>query len=511
MECYKKMTIILIPVLYAVAMLQFYNVDYFVPDYHLYYEFGKQHLWAKDGFSTLFLLISGLVNISPTKIHLVPLLLMTFSLGCFIYFLSVIVKQSKFFIVGLVGIVSVGVWYYIYGKLFYDIPFTLAFYGISLILVAEMYRKEYQLPNIIMKRFSILLIVMGLCLSWKPYNIFAVAGLASFFMCVPVLKKQLDSICCVRNILRLCFFFLLGWIIGNYGILFNMFTTLKGLAAYPAQCDLQYFFFLKGRLIWDHINDLSFNESNVHLLTLLFVLIVMPLSLKKWILLKFAFFFLCMFCVFIKFFSLGYPWHGFMFSVYVITFYIFILGEWERNRSERNSFYIRFALLTLAIGVQVITTFTLYIPKQVCWFNDTQIICNKLQAHKEDILQVTDKALKNEEGTYDIHCDLKRYKFLDGKDRIPVYVDKNNIKKWDEIFENERFVSDKSPDFIVRIYVDDEERLFDVMPPKIYKGFIKKEVFSEDGVRMAIYRRVEGNDLNLNYGGGDYWHRYKIF
>ena len=213
-----------------------------------------------------------------------------------------------------------------------------------------------------------------------------------------------------------------------------------------------------------------------------------------------------MFCLFIKFFSPGFPWHGFMFSVYVATFFAFILGEFEKKYFGRYLLCISYAGLIVIVGVQAFFTFVTYLPKQIDWFNATELACNKLRAHQDDILRVTEDVLKSNDGTYDIHCDLKRYKFIASKERIPVYVDKTNIDKWNELFKDERYVSNKYPDYVVRIYVEDEDRLSNVMPPKLYNGFECKEVYYDDGVKIALYNRINDNDIDAAYGAGDCWH-----
>ena len=112
---------------YFIAISQFYTINYYVPDFYGYMAMitktGKP--LPVDAFSSLFVTISPLAYVFPFILTIMSLVFLTLSLFLFNYVFYKFKKIDLFDnIVFLVASFSSGCWYYFYGKIYYDFPYT---------------------------------------------------------------------------------------------------------------------------------------------------------------------------------------------------------------------------------------------------------------------------------------------------------------------------------------------------------------------------------------------------
>lgn len=155
-------------IFYFFFLLAFYNTSYFVPDFRLYNSMALNNRKAADGFSSLFIWMASLCNIMPKFMTFASLAMMCLSVYNILFFYYNILWDNihKFLLV-LIVCMSCGVWYYFYGKVFYDIPFSVFTYSLCLLAFMKVYinkedRKKSQ------TWWYILAYLIGLTLSWKP-------------------------------------------------------------------------------------------------------------------------------------------------------------------------------------------------------------------------------------------------------------------------------------------------------------------------------------------------------
>ena len=401
----KKFFISIICLLYFIVCIPFYSNEYYVPDYRLYTSFVEAGYAAKDGFSSLFLLLTGISNYNPHIYHIAILVLITVSL----YFLlnSIESSDNKILISVYASILSFGYWYYLYGKLHYDFPYTLI-NAIACWVILNNFIKQNKFNAKDSKAFFILL---GLLLSWKPYNLFAVA----VFLVISVDKiGLLNSLLFYLKGLHLQF---IGYIIGNFNLLLHLKKTIKGILAYPAQYNLSDFFFQKSRIIWDHINDSPFNISVINIVTLVFLLLIFPILLKKINIIIFNIAITGFFLIFIKKFSPGYAWHGFTFGLYV-TFITIYLSRFITAK------ILKYFLLALV--PQIIINFFYYIPSQYSWNSytksDIQEIKNNSNSILKDIKEDSDKYNRK----FSVITNIQRLFVTRNSENITTYPNRKN-------------------------------------------------------------------------------------
>lgn len=83
----------------------------------------------------------------------------------------------------------------------------------------------------------------------KPHAIFLVAGIVAYLGCQFPINKWMK----VRVIGCLGGAFLVGYVFGNFGLLYDPVQTINGIRAYPAQSNF-IAHILNGQMTtWDHV------------------------------------------------------------------------------------------------------------------------------------------------------------------------------------------------------------------------------------------------------------------
>ena len=391
---------------YFFFMLRFYIIDYNVPDFRLYGSFAEQNFKAKDGFSSLFIWIAGISRIMPKFITISCLLLLTGSIFNFVlFYVRCFFVSLKRFSFVLALTFSCGCWYYFYGKIFYDFPFSafsfsLCLWQVSEIIVKNRNGKEY------FKNWLTFFALSGFTLSWKPYNIFMLAGILLCALAKDETRKiVLFQLSNVKKILCAAVAFIFGYIAGNFNLLISPKATIKGIMAYKASFPFREFLYSKHRIIWDHVNDLPFCFSIFSITVILLLFVLVPLvSNRK----RYAAVFAIMFVflrIFIKRFSPGYAWHGLTFGVFLLVLSLFVFSE------RRGFSKISKVLSVLALAIQLCVTFGFYIPTQIRWHDTTQKAISVLEKENSAILSDIESIVKDFNGkTFYIDEPVKRYK-----------------------------------------------------------------------------------------------------
>ncbi|MGN0740810.1 MAG: hypothetical protein ACI4LX_11635 [Treponema sp.] len=311
----------------------------------------------------------------------------------------------KRFLFVLALTLSCGCWYYFYGKIFYDFPFSvfsfsLCLWQISEIIIKSRNGKEY------FKNWLAFFALSGFTLSWKPYNIFMLAGiLGCAFAKDETRKIVLLQLSHVKKILYASVLFIFGYIAGNFNLLVSPRVTLKGIMAYKASFSFREFLYSKHRIIWDHVNDLPFCISIFSITVMILLFVIVPLiSNRK----RYAAIFVTMFIflrIFIKHFSPGYAWHGLTFGSFLLVLLLFVF-------SERESFSKASKILSVvAVTIQICVTFGFYVPTQIRWHNATQKSIYVLEKENSSILNDVEALVNDFNGqTFYIDEPVKRYK-----------------------------------------------------------------------------------------------------
>lgn len=380
----------LVGLLYFIFMFRFYMIDYNVPDFRLYESFYEDHYLARDGFSTLFIWIAHFAVSAPHKLTIFCLTLLTLAFTNMLLGVSLLFgEESRKWLIGVTFSIACGCWYYFYGKIFYDFPFSAYTYSIALVLVIDLLRKlenESINKKIINIEWLFIIIMLGFMMTWKPYNIFLLVGLwllainnkacAGFFW--GLFKNPLQ-------ILLTFFMFIVGYIAGNYGLLVNPKETIIGIRAYAASSDFIDFLFKGKEQIWDHVNCVSFNDGILSVLSLCLVLFAVPLLLKKWTYLCISLVMILGYALYIYECSPGYLWHGLPFGLFIVSYVIFLIRDIDDNSLNIVGKRLLYGIFIIAILCQGYNCFVHYVPKQINWHNKTQEAITVLENSYEDI------------------------------------------------------------------------------------------------------------------------------
>lgn len=508
-----NIALIIIALGYFLFLLRFYLIDYYVPDMGLYFSFSQLGLPTKDGFCSLFLLIASLTAQSPKLVTLSCLVLLAISMFNYSLFFKGLIYSFKtdgaydlkskkassipcncklniIFAFCILVLYSCCAFYYCYGKIFYDFPFTSFCYSLCLLIalpfwtggfkslresqnanynhlnrndqgndqkemrdnasiqecshaqkVPELNKSSLNINSV--KQWLWLCTMCGFTLSWKPYNIFAIAGMGLLMLVSTNARSELFRLChSIKAILLTPVSFLLGYLVGNFNFFLNPKGAIEGIMAYPAKANFSEFLFFKTRVIWDHINDLPFNLSVMNVVTLTIFMLVLPILLKRfWHLLVSLFMLVCLW-IFVTRFSPGYAWHGFTFGLFIITFVPCLLFDYLRaNKSDKEQQIeelnyhnfngggkLRIGIATFALLLQCIMCFLIYMPIQASWHEATQISIKQLEEHEPEIYR-------------DVKSIIERYKAQDQNKQINIEV---ALKRWHPVPMGLRFRNDFS-------------------------------------------------------------------
>lgn len=424
--------------LYIALLLRFYLVRYDVPDYFLYHRFGREGLPAKDGFSSLFVLLATYDTRYPLVYHLVPL----FCLGTALFALNFAFRPlpwvERTLLLGFS--VSSGIWYYFAGKVFYEFPFIALCLSLSVAAVkAGEKRTGRGWP-------ALALCLMGFGLSIKPFALFGVLGLL-LLVAVDPRTRNLYGTRYRADWLVGTVCFAIGYLCGNYNLLFRFTETVQGLRGYPAHSNLRTHLFDDAKLVWDHVNMASFDSGALNVVSASIILFVLPLLLRNrfylWVNLVIA----TGYAVFIEKFSPGYTWHAFSFCLFIIFALAFMLAEGASLRGTRLLVFRGF--VGVALVLQAYGNFAVYLPKQVAWFDAARSAGEMLEresAHiNREILALADQL----DGTFAINLTYKFTKPVrdDPKGQSPLQV--GDPQGWGSIIVHPRYKAAVGHEYVI--------------------------------------------------------------
>lgn len=137
---------VILSLIYLLVLLRFYIINYYVPDFRGYASWPISNLETYNGYSSLFIQICGFISLAPRFMTVLCLVM----LSCSLFFIA---RGSYYFLynqghikyyLSLIAIYSAGIWYYFYGKTFYDFPFAAISFGILFLIVSKIYVKISQ-------------------------------------------------------------------------------------------------------------------------------------------------------------------------------------------------------------------------------------------------------------------------------------------------------------------------------------------------------------------------------
>ncbi len=410
---------------YFIAMSQFYIVSYYVPDFYGYMAMiiKAEKPLPVDAFSSLFVTISPLAYAFPFVLTIMSLVFLTLSLFLFNYVFYKLKKTDLFdYIVFLVASFSSGCWYYFYGKIYYDFPYTALSFSLALLALYYLLdAKREKAYDFVWYSFPL---ALGFCLSWKAYNIFPVAGLCLLILINKHYFKEFLFKNWLINYLKIGGLFFMGYFIGNFSFLYAPLQSAQGVRGYGASHNLLDHLFLNTRTVWDHVNMSSFDMAVFSVLPLFLILFILPLFVRNKLFLAVSIFMSVCYGVFISYFSPGYVWHGFVFGLFVLTFLLFILIESESIKGKRRLLFR--SIVVIAISLQFLNNFLNYMPKQIAWFNTTQeaisLFENNAAKINLDLLNLTKKI----KGSFHIDVAIKNEAFIR---KIDMETDKKTLRR----------------------------------------------------------------------------------
>lgn len=494
---------------YFVFLLRYYLINYYVPDFRLYFSMAFDGAKARDGFSSLFIWIAGLSAIIPKQLTIFILILMSLSMIQFSFFIKFMFNKKNIhcYWITILLLYSCCFFYYFYGKIFYDFPFTVFTYSLCLSILKKMLIKIRDNERI-NKEWILFCISLGFLLSWKPYNIFPIVGLIllmltkreSRILIIRVLKS-------LKETSRSFLFFIIGYVAGNYNLLLYPRATIKGIKAYPAVYGFKLFLNDKSRIIWDHVNDLPFNISVMSLITVIIFLYILPILFKKFRFLIISIFMTFCFYLFISRFSPGYAWHGFTMGIFIMTYVVFFFSELEENIIKVT--IIKKILIGIAVLIQTMVCFLYYIPLQNKWHYTTEESISSLESNESniysDVLYLINNKIGNEYYTIDIA--IKRYKpvpispliwkKIDTKNTYIVAenyafldpLEVTNFFDWSTLKQSEKYTLDSEKySYIIWILPDSFKQMGDVADIHIYDNFNIVDKIHRKGYTIYLYK-----------------------
>lgn len=472
--------------LYFVTLCVFYRFHYYVPDFDLYS--GFQHNFghfSKDGFSTLFVKISSRIAHYPASPFIIASMLFMASGFFAVNFLAFrYIGTNIRSVLVCIFISSCGIWYYLSGKVYYDFPFTVFSFSIVIYILLKVYFSETD-KSALVYLFGM---ACGFMLSWKPYNIFILSGLFSFLVCDEKLKTRfLNSLLNPLRLLTAVFLFALGYALGNYSFFYSVEKTVLGISAYPAQSDFMTFLFERDGKIWDHVNSLGYTFSNINILSLFIVIIIIPLVTKRYLCLVLNSINFSLFYIYISYFSPGYPWHGFCYSLSVLLGLISACQKNESLGAMREK--VLTCLLAGSAAVQVVVTFLYYVPQQAYWIEQDDQTYNTLRQKSFEIYENVQNVAGKLQGSISVSCDFNRFITYEneGKNKLIPAYQSDNPQAWEKL-EREKF---GSGDAVYRIRIVPSGMLY---MGNIYSidmsGYSQISQTAYSGYSIYIYKKI---------------------
>lgn len=480
--------LILLTVAYFLLLVPYYTKKYYVYDFSLYLWFPSLNVPAKDGFSTLFIAISRITI--PYLTNLIMLLLLSCSIFIFNYLGTAILNKPLTKLLWIIFNYSCGFWYYFYGKLFYELPFTLFNAALSLCILYQIIvnRKNY---------WTIFFISLGLMFSWKSSNIFILIPILIFimFFCseyASSFKNVFNEVSSTKvkkaliDYAKALALIIFGFSLGNYGLYYDFTGTIKGLINNRGTSDFFRYLFIDGAA-WDCINSVSFNKGILNIFVVSIILFVLPVLIKKYKYLIISIFISFCFYLFITYFVPGSLWHGFPYGIFVLMFFYVILYELDRISPEKLKSYNLSKNLVLCIVIlQFILTYFYYIPLQAGWQKVTDDACTTVETEKDTILDAVEQTTDDLNGTYCIDSALTRVMFTRNNQSVDALY--KDSKQYVKIF-GERNKGVDTANYIINIKPKELNLISEVVMEK----YSKKDVlmFKDYGkFTITVYKNI---------------------
>lgn len=495
-------------IVYFLGLYRFYSIDYFVPDFRLYNSMAVVNQKAADGFSSLFIWLASLCSIMPEFMHLICLMIMSLAIFNIMLFYYDILWENLFkFLLALVLCMSCGIWYYFYGKIFYDVPFSVFSYSLCLLAFGKVYgnrgdRRKAQIW------WYVLSFLLGFMVSWKPYNIFMLAGVGLLALAYDETRGEVfSSINGLKKLSATGTLLVMGYVAGNFNILLFPKETINGIKAYRASYVFSEFMLDKHRIIWDHINDLPFTLSVYSVVLLIFAGVVWPVVIRKLRYLWISLFMFGALWVYISYFSPGYTWHGFCYGAYFITYLLVLVRETKIEILRCRGFRM---FLVLAIMIQGTVNFGYYIPTQVRWAGATKKAIAVLENKETEIFDHVTRLIEDfGESTYMVENAIKRYRpyYNTALDFRPVSIQQpyivaenvvfvdplqyKNYDGWQGIYTRGNYLYDTEQcDYIIFIIPNDFKCMSDVANIHLYDWKKLSGTIREDDYTVYVYSNL---------------------
>lgn len=358
---------------YSYLVAPFYlGRAYEVPDYFKFYGFAKDGLPSQDGFSTLFIAISSQLIEHYEFIHWGSLALV---MGALLIIQMAFFSVSKNWVLRicfLLFVFSMGCWYYLYGKVFYEFPFIAFTFAVLLfnarksLLPGSAHHQENADGTFNKLYPPVFAVLAGFCVSWKPHAIFPVMGLMGL-----MLINQKDGLQIkFKSMLIVAAFMAAGFFMGNFGVFENPISTAQGIRGYKSGANVWNFLLSDQNSTWDHTNVLSFDSAVYKIGGSIFILFLTPFfTAKAKDLLALNIGLLALFLLVVNKFLPGYPHNAFPFSLYFIALVFYTLLHIKQSMRLRYQVYC-FVLMCFAL-LQSYWVFLTYLPLQRSWANIT--------------------------------------------------------------------------------------------------------------------------------------------
>lgn len=494
---------------YFLFLFRFYNIEYYVPDFRGYNLMAARNHKAADGFSSLFIWMASLCSIMPKFMTFASLAMLCFSIfNILLFYYDIFWENMQKFVLAIVICMSCGAWYYFYGKVFYDVPFSVFNYSLCLLAFAKLYKNRENSKNARVWWY-ILIYLLGLMMSWKPYNIFMLAGAGLLILAYDDFRKEvLAFLKGIRRILFSIVVFFAGYVTGNFNILLFPHETIEGIKAYKASFPFGRFMLDKHRVIWDHVNDLPFAISVFSVVMLVFVGVIWPIAIKKFRYILVSLFMFGALNLYITYFSPGYTWHGFSYGFYVITYILFLIKETGCRTEKSNIFRI---MLAVSVAVQCSVNFGYYIPTQTRWAAVTKESLEVLGDRESEIYKYVSEQIEGfGESTYMIDNAVKRFRpyYNSALDLRPVSLEQPyivaenvafadplqyaNYDEWDNLYKRSNYLGKADEcDYIIYIIPNVFKCMNDVARVRLYNKKNKVNVIQEADYTIYVYSNVE--------------------
>jgi len=424
--------LILLLILIYCFIVNFQINDYVVPDYELYYEYGKSDLKVIDGFSPHFLFLSKYLFIYFDYYkYFIPTLFIA-SLLFYSILLRILIKNRILTFLNLIFQFSLGYYYYFNGKFFYEFPFIIFFFNLSILGI--FLSCKYKLSFLQYLFF----IVLGYSASWKTHAVFPILGF--IFLYLLFLKNNKYNFN-LYYISKLFICIIIGYLIGLYYFFIHPLDALNGLRGYKAESDLFFSLLSNNRYLWDHVNNYSFNNGILNIISFSILCFYLPLFvIDRYKIIIFNLLYVSIFFYLSANYTYGFIWQFFPFAMYfpLLLLYISVQPGIYNKKFSYSLFFL--------VGFQFINNFLFYIPLE---FKDNilskKAIFNSVR-YSTQAYDMASEIIKENGKKYKLEFTLKRSKILQGF--VSPLVEGDG--RWSVLLENQ-CQSPCKPDYVIII------------------------------------------------------------